>query len=226
MAPEPTQWNLPSAGGDRGEASNVGRQNLPVCSLVADTKRKTMLSICLAVSGFNMIQTPAATPRSAAAATFTRRQVATTILPAAAVSFSALPALAADEKDSIPYYFKKAITLRTFTVTAAKTGVPMEARVGRVQRYTAKVLNPLLEKMSAEAPTLGLPEDKQKRAEELPALLKAEFKELEEAVAKEQFDDFEVSGRKFAGGKVEAELLDVVDTVEEYVKLRKLAGRA
>ena len=78
-------------------------------------------------------------------------------------------------------------------------------------------------------PTLGLPEEKQKRAELLPLLLKGHYLELDQAVESATgFDEYaskSQGGKVYPGGKVERELEEVVETAEEFLALMAAAGK-
>ena len=52
---------------------------------------------------------------------------------------------------SIDELTRKAKSLRSFTITASKTGTPLEARHDRLVRKKSQILIPLLESMSAIA---------------------------------------------------------------------------
>jgi hypothetical protein len=136
----------------------------------------------------------------------------------------AKPAKEGFDATDLPKLTGKVKALMLYTVTASEKpggGVPLEARQGRLQRKQESVLLPLLEVMKATAPGLGLPEEKQKRAELLPALMKGHYLELDEAVAKLQFADFKDGDRVYKGGRVEAELEEIVETAEEFIALAK-----
>jgi len=128
---------------------------------------------------------------------------------------------------SIDELTRKARSLRSFTITASKTGTPMEARHDRLVRKKEQVLMPLLAAITAVAPTLGLPEEKQKRAELLPMLMKGHFLELDEAIERNAFEAYESKsqGKTYAGGKVERELEEVIETAEEFLELMAAAGK-
>jgi len=142
--------------------------------------------------------------------------------PVFATPFAAPPKAA----ETIWELSRKAKALRTFAVTAYKVGMPVEARLGRFERKKATVLVPLLQTMTAMAPTLGLPEEQQKRAELLPLLLKGHYLELDEAVKANQFDPYvsKTTGKTYEGGKVEREIEEIQETAEEFIELLAAAG--
>jgi hypothetical protein len=126
----------------------------------------------------------------------------------------AKPAKEGFDATDLPKLTGKVKALMLYTVTASEKpggGVPLEARQGRLQRKQESVLLPLLEVMK----------EKQKRAELLPALMKGHYLELDEAVAKLQFADFKDGDRVYKGGRVEAELEEIVETAEEFIALAK-----
>jgi len=157
-----------------------------------------------------------------------RREV---VVPAFALAISAAvhPSLAqakeADEKKDIRLLSKKVQALQGMQGTQAKVDAPIEARAGRVQRKKQSVLLPLLEAMNEKAPTLGLPEEQQKRAESLPQLMKELYSELDEAVSKQEFQAYVSNGREYPGGKVERKLEEIVETTKEFVLLMDKADK-
>merc|ERR1719310_1178761 len=151
-----------------------------------------VVSLALGFALQPAINTPVAPHRSCApvASLLTRRELA--FSAAAAAVAVARPALAVDvskgglDAVDIPTLTGKARALIRFTVTAAASGVPSEARVGRVNRKKEQVLLPLLSLMEAAAPSLD-----QQKAEDVIKRLKGHYAELDEAVAKGQFEDFQ-----------------------------------
>ena len=134
----------------------------------------------------------------------------------------AQPAKQGVDASDIPKLTGKIKALKIFTVTAATSpggGLPVEARQGRCERKKESVMMPLLELMQATAPGLGLEAEKQKRAELLPAIMKGHYLEFDEAVSKGQFTDFKVGDKTYLGGRVEAELEEIVETAEEFIAL-------
>jgi len=96
-----------------------------------------------------------------------------------------------------------------------------------VIRATEEVLIPLQAAMIEVAPTLGLEGEFQRQAETQPLLLKGHLIELQEAVDNAQFSEY-VSKRtkdSYPGGKVERELEEVEETIDEFLRLAKL-GKA
>ena len=100
-----------------------------------------------------------------------------------------------------------------------------------VLRGKTEVLLPLLAAMKDYAATASLPEDKLKQLQEQPTLLVGHLSELDYYVSKSQklnsYEEYtsKTTGDIYPGGKVERELEEAVETVEEFVALMDLAKK-
>ena len=93
-----------------------------------------------------------------------------------------------------------------------------------VVRAQASVLVPLQAAMATFAATpSGLPDDVQKQLATQALLLKGHLLELNDALGKYQFDEYVSKTTKmtYSGGKVERELEEVCDTVDDYMALAR-----
>lgn len=169
-------------------------------------------------------------------ATLSRRAV----LPSA-LAFAAAPGLARAVQtppptlDQIKVLGAKAKVLRA-TVRSSSGNrrlLPLDPTPGfnnyasvtnMVVRAQASVLVPLQAAMTTfAAMPAGLPDNVQKQLATQALLLKGHLLELNDALGKYQFDEYVSKTTKmtYSGGKVERELEEVCDTVDDYVALAR-----
>ena len=169
-------------------------------------------------------------------ATLSRRAVLTS-----AVAFATAPGLARAVQtpppsiDQIKVLGAKAKVLRA-TVRSSSGNrrlLPLDPRPGfnnyasvtdTVVRAQASVLVPLQAAMATFAATpSGLPDDVQKQLATQALLLKGHLLELNDALGKYQFDEYVSKTTKmtYSGGKVERELEEVCDTVDDSMALAR-----
>eukprot|EP00316_Scyphosphaera_apsteinii_P016977 CAMPEP_0119330046 /NCGR_PEP_ID=MMETSP1333-20130426/77370_1 /TAXON_ID=418940 /ORGANISM="Scyphosphaera apsteinii, Strain RCC1455" /LENGTH=183 /DNA_ID=CAMNT_0007339325 /DNA_START=121 /DNA_END=672 /DNA_ORIENTATION=- len=124
-------------------------------------------------------------------------------------------------------------------VKALRATVRQGGAVEELRSLVQKESDSLLKKnlavaMAAIAPGLGLPEDskasypaQQQRVEVLPLLLKGHLLELDQALAdKKGFDPYisKTTKLSYPGGKVERELEEVEETVDEFLQLASISS--
>lgn len=147
------------------------------------------------------------------------------------------PAYAAARAGSMPAEIKLLATKAKALREAVRTGAgerrksPMDMAPGvnnyeklttRVLRDREAVLLPLQAALAAYAATASLPNSEfQKQLALQPLLMKGHLLELDQAVAQLQFDQYvsKSTGRTYPGGKVERELEEVSDTIDDFFEL-------
>lgn len=146
-------------------------------------------------------------------------------------------AYAAAPAGSVPAEIKTLATKAKALREAVHTGAgdrrksPMDAAPGannydkltaRVLRDKEAVLLPLQAALAAYAATASLPNPEfQKQLALQPLLMKGHLLELDQAVAERKWEEYvsKTTGRTYPGGKVERELEEVSDTIDDFFEL-------
>lgn len=114
--------------------------------------------------------------------------------------------------------------MSTQKMGGALEGGGVDALKERVARGKKEGILPLLEELEKVAPTVATsltkPEDKE-LATNTPAIIKGHLLELDEAVEKGLFGQYKSrkTGKLYPGGRVERELEEVEESVDDFVKL-------
>ncbi|KAL3918488.1 MAG: hypothetical protein SGPRY_006000 [Prymnesium sp.] len=103
----------------------------------------------------------------------------------------------------------------------APGAVIYQSLTDEVRRQQKTLLVPLTTSLAAIAATADLPKEKKEQLKLQPLLLKGHLLELDQALAESKFDSYVSKTTKatYPGGKVERELEEVCETLEDFLAL-------